>query len=113
MNSADWKEPIFDVVVCGMDGKFKTERLLPGEYSIIAESYAADKSEPGVIELGERAPAFVGRAAVTVLEAGPPPQVTIEIRPRSESKSSPNPPTSKNSDEQEKPAMPAESKPEN
>jgi beta-lactamase regulating signal transducer with metallopeptidase domain/protocatechuate 3,4-dioxygenase beta subunit/Leucine-rich repeat (LRR) protein len=84
--SSRWKEPIFDIVVCGPDGKFKTERLLPGEYSIIAEAFEAEKPEERR-STGIRLPAFVGRAAVTVPESGPPPQVKIEIKPRVENKS--------------------------
>jgi tetratricopeptide (TPR) repeat protein/protocatechuate 3,4-dioxygenase beta subunit len=72
---------IRDGLRCGLDGKFQTERLSPGKYAVIAEAYVAETPE----ERGatrERKPAFIGRAEVTVPEDGPPPQVTVELRPR-------------------------------
>ena len=36
---------LFDVRKCGLDGRFKTERLLPGKYAIIAEAYVPEKKE--------------------------------------------------------------------
>jgi hypothetical protein len=77
----EWKLTLFDVLSCGLDGKFQTERLPPGKYAVVAESYLAETPEES-ISTGVRLPAFVGRVEVTVPEDGPPPQVTVELRPR-------------------------------
>ncbi len=84
-HGASKKEPIFDIVVCGPDGKFETPRLMPGDYAIIAEAFEAEKPD-GRYHSGIRMPAFLGRVVVTVPEAGIPPKVTIAIKPRSEAK---------------------------
>jgi len=31
--------PTFDIMMCGLDGRFKTEQLLPGKYAIIVEAW--------------------------------------------------------------------------
>jgi beta-lactamase regulating signal transducer with metallopeptidase domain/Leucine-rich repeat (LRR) protein len=104
---ASMEEPIFDIVVCGPDGKFKTPRLMPGEYAIIAEAFEAEKPENRAMS-GIRAPTFLGRTVVTVPEAGPPPSVTIEIRRRDEAP--PASPPKKPEEEQKKPPAARESK---
>jgi beta-lactamase regulating signal transducer with metallopeptidase domain/Leucine-rich repeat (LRR) protein len=101
-SGASMEEPIFDIVVCGPDGKFKTPRLLPGEYAVIAEAFEAEKPENRAMS-GIRAPTFVGRTTVTVPEAGPPPTVTIEIRRRDEA-----PPAKPSEKTEEKPKPSAE-----
>lgn len=87
-SGASMEEPIFDIIVCGPDGKFKTPRLLPGEYAVIAEAFEAEKPENQSMS-GIRQPAFLGRTTVTVPESGPPPTVTIEIRRRDEAPPTP------------------------
>ena len=71
-------------VCCPRGGKFLTGMLEPGQYAIIAEAYPGPEGQRkmGVPKFGMPRPAFVGRAVVTVREAGPPPQVTIELRER-------------------------------
>ncbi len=77
----DWKLPVFDAFTCGPDGKFKTERLSPGQYALIAEAYLP---EPYSLyySTGRRRPSFVGRTVVTVPESGEPPKVTIKLQER-------------------------------
>ena len=64
---------VFDVLPCGLDGRFQTERLLPGKYAIIAEAYLAE-TPAGEYRNGLALPAFVGRTEVTVPEDGLPRQ---------------------------------------
>ena len=79
----DWDLTFYDALVCGADGKFKTERLLPGKYAILAEAYLPEKYG-GAFDTGVRLSDFVGRVVVTAPDGGPPPQATIELRPRGE-----------------------------
>jgi hypothetical protein len=72
----DAKLPVFDADICAVDGQFKTETLVPGEYLVVAEAYGPDTGR-----LGMRLPDFLGTAKVTVRAEGPPPQVRIEMRP--------------------------------
>jgi hypothetical protein len=72
--------PTFDATTCGKDGRFRTERLLPGSYTVVAEAYIpAPKGGP--FTTGIRLPDFLGVVKVTVPEQGPPPPVRIEMRP--------------------------------
>ena len=100
--SGDWLLPFFDAFTCGLDGKFKTERLLPGQYAIIVFSYP-----PMTFEQTRRSdfqlPAFVGRTVVTVHESGEPPQVTIELKPRNT-----KPPAKPSEDARTNPSKPIE-----
>jgi hypothetical protein len=73
----DW--PRCDSLICGMDGQFKTEQLLPGEYEIFAEAFVHETPE-GSQRMGIRGPSYVGRTTVTVHESGEPPEVTIELK---------------------------------
>jgi protocatechuate 3,4-dioxygenase beta subunit len=79
-----WQIGILDGLRCGPDGKFQTEPLEPGKYSVIAEAYLAPKPEDRT-DQSRRLPAFVGRAEVTVPEEGAAPQVTVELRLRAKS----------------------------
>jgi hypothetical protein len=82
---SDWagNRITYDALVCGADGKFRTERLLPGQYAIIAEAYRPEKYS-GTVSTDWPTPDFVGRAVVTVPDGGPPPPVKIELRPRTQ-----------------------------
>lgn len=77
----EWKLRTFDAATCKVDGRFKTARIPPGSYTVIANAY---KPEPqtGVVRTGWRLPDFIGTAKVTVPQAGPPPPVRIEMKPR-------------------------------
>ncbi len=72
----EWKLPMFDADICAVDGQFKTETVVPGEYTVVAEAYGPDTGR-----LGMRLPDFLGTAKVTVGQGGPPPQVRIEMKP--------------------------------
>jgi len=71
--------PVSDALVCDPDGKFKTERLLPGQYAIIAEAYLPTTLEQGFGTVFVQ-PTLFGRAVVTVPERGEPQPVTIELQ---------------------------------
>jgi hypothetical protein len=77
----DLKFPLFDVLECGLDGRFKTEQLLPGKYAIIVEAWLPEKPEE-MRSSGIRPSTFVGRAVVTVPESGQSLQATVELKPR-------------------------------
>jgi len=78
----DFELPLFDVLKCGLDGRFKTEQLLPGKYAIIVEAWLPEKPEGTLNRLGIQHSSFIGRAVVTVPESGQPLQVTVELKPR-------------------------------
>ena len=67
------KEVFFDAVVSDVDGRFKTERLLPGKYAIVAEAYSAEtkpddeglSEDPDKMQARVVPPGFVGRTVVT------------------------------------------------
>jgi hypothetical protein len=81
---------IYDALVCNADGKFKTERLLPGQYAVVAGAYLPEKYSDS-FRGGWRLPGIVGRTVVTVREDGPPPQVTIELETRDKPATTPTP----------------------
>jgi hypothetical protein len=81
--------PLFDILKCGLDGRFTTEQLLPGKYAIVVEAWLPEKPEE-MLSSGIRRSSFIGRAVVTVPESGPPLQVTVELKPRDDTPS-PNP----------------------
>jgi len=78
---SDMKLPLFDILMCGLDGRFKTEQLLPGKYAIVVETWLPEKPEE-MRSSGIRRSSFIGRTIVTVHESGPPLQVTVELKPR-------------------------------
>jgi hypothetical protein len=79
---SDVEFPLFDVLKCGLDGRFRTEQLLPGKYAIIVEAWLPEKPQGKLDRLGIRLSSFIGRAVVTVPESGQPLQVTVELKPR-------------------------------
>lgn len=75
----------FDVVAMEpgdkpLDGKFTTERILPGRYKIRAEVYIPEPQEQ-VFHTGIVPPAYAGEVFVTVPEQGQPDFVTIPLAP--------------------------------
>lgn len=77
----DWKLTTFDAATCGADGRFTTERLVPGDYTVVANAYLPEPKS-GPFTTGIRPPESVGVAKVTVPEKGLPPPVQIQMRPR-------------------------------
>jgi hypothetical protein len=73
--------PCFDALTFGTDGVFRTARLEPGTYTIVAHVYG-----PEPIEFrhrtGIRLPGYFGTAKVTVTAADPPPPIKIELQPK-------------------------------
>ncbi len=95
---SDFEFPLFDILKCGLDGRFKTEQLLPGKYAIVVEAWLPEKPEE-MGSSGIRRSSFIGSTVITVPEVGPPLPVTIELkpreklspsRPRNDEKTSPN-----------------------
>jgi hypothetical protein len=83
---SQWRLPVFDNVTCGLDGRFRTARISPGFYAVIAEAYETmPKQGPGmerVYRTGWELPKYVGVARVKVPESGKPVKVRIEMKPR-------------------------------
>jgi hypothetical protein len=76
----DRKLPTFDGLGLDGAGAFKTERIAPGEYRIVATAYRTETPEERS-RSGWRLPAWVGTATVTVPDAGDPPYVRVEMKP--------------------------------
>jgi hypothetical protein len=79
--------PLFDALMVGPDGKFTTERLLPGEYTLTAEAYRPEKpragGQGGVERLGGLPlPDFVGVVKVTVPKEGKAEAVVLKLEKR-------------------------------
>ena len=83
---SDLELPLFDILKCGLDGRFKTEQLLPGKYAIVVEAWLPEKPEE-MQGSGIRRSSFIGWTVVTVPESGPPLQVTVELKPREDTPS--------------------------
>jgi beta-lactamase regulating signal transducer with metallopeptidase domain len=77
----DLELPLFDVLKCGLDGRFRTEQLLPGKYAILVEAWLPEKPEE-MSSSGIRRSSFIGRAVATVPQSGPLLQVKVELKPR-------------------------------
>src|SRR5205823_5412293 len=77
----EWKLPFYDGQVCGADGAFKTEMLVPGTYTVVAQAYGKD---PYPHLSGLRLPDLLGTAKVTVPERGEAGAVVVELKPRAE-----------------------------
>jgi hypothetical protein len=77
-----WKSPVFDAVVTGPDGQFKTSRIPPGTYMVTASAW---KPEPPsmAFHTGIRGPDFIGKVKVVVPEDGEVKPVRIEVPPLS------------------------------
>jgi hypothetical protein len=75
-----------EAVTCNDTGGFKTPRLLPGTYTIVAEAYAPLTPEQRG-RTGWRVPDYRAFAVVTVPKDGPAPKVRIEMpKPKAEAK---------------------------
>jgi hypothetical protein len=77
----NWGLPIFTAAACGEDGSFRTERIAPGNYKIIAEGYLPEDLTKG-FNTGIRLPDFVGVSKVTVSETGKLGPVVIQMKAR-------------------------------
>jgi hypothetical protein len=73
--------PIFTAAACREDGTFRTERIAPGEYKIIAEGYLPEDFTKGFYT-GVRLPDFVGASKITVPEVGTRGAVVIQMKRR-------------------------------
>ena len=70
----------FDGMAAKADGTFSTERLAPGEYTIVVEAYA--KPDPNNQRFSRRdLPTLLGMAKVTVPKKGSPTPVTVTLKP--------------------------------
>lgn len=78
--TTDPLDPTFDEAVVGPDGTFKTDRLLPGEYTIRVSAYAKQGPNGGRLG-GIEGPALSGTAKVVVPAEGSPKPVTIQLKP--------------------------------
>ena len=78
---SDLESPLFDILKCGLDGRFSTEQLLPGKYAIVVEAWLPENPEE-MQRLGIRRSSFIGSTVVTVPESGPPLHVKVELKPR-------------------------------
>jgi len=74
----DWEPTLLDHISTGPDGKFKTSRIPPGRYTVVADAYAPDPSTLG--RSGFHQPTFVGSTRVTVPETGQPVRVRILMK---------------------------------
>jgi hypothetical protein len=81
-NIDEWKLTIFDFLTCDVTGRFKTARILPGSYTVIANAYKPEPQTGGFRSTGIRLPDFIGTTKVTVPKDGQPLYVRIEIKPR-------------------------------
>jgi hypothetical protein len=71
--------PKFDTVKMEPDGSFRTERILPGEYTIEVQAY--EPEPPGRrFNTGLRGPNLTGTIKVTVPAEGEPKPVTITLK---------------------------------
>ena len=79
--TADPLDPTFDETGVGPGGAFATDRLAPGEYTIVVSAYA--KPDPNAQRrfTGIERPALTGTAKVTVPKVGRPKPVTIAMKP--------------------------------
>ena len=72
--------PAFDQVAVGPDGAFATDRLAPGDYTVIVSAYT--KTDPNAPQFsGKERPTFTSTAKVTVPKEGAPKPVTITLKP--------------------------------
>ena len=77
-----WKSPVFDAVVTGPDGRFKTSRIAPGTYMVLVKAHRP--LPPGARRsTGLFFPQIVGKVKVVVPEDGEVKPVRIEVPPLS------------------------------
>ena len=72
--------PAFDQTGVGPDGAFATDRLAPGDYTIMVSAYAKQNLN-GPLFTGIERPALTGTAKITVPNEGAPKPVTITLKP--------------------------------
>ncbi|MBN2294292.1 MAG: DUF1549 domain-containing protein [Pirellulales bacterium] len=78
-NLGDWKLPTSDGLALEGNDSFKTERIEPGKYKVVAEAYRQETPEEMTYS-GVRLPKWIGTAIVNVPESGDPPNVRVEMR---------------------------------
>ncbi len=76
----------FDALAADPEGRFKTARIPPGEYTIVAQAWAPEKNEGGLERTGLRLPTLGGRAKVKISADAPPPELTIAMVSQREEK---------------------------
>jgi hypothetical protein len=80
-----WRLTVFDAVVTGPDGQFKTSRISPGTYMVAAYVYKpVEGLAPGCMTLPQ--PHVLGKVKVVVPESGEVKPIRIEIAPLSDKK---------------------------
>jgi hypothetical protein len=75
---SDLDVTLFDARLCAADGKFKTDPLAPGKYTIVVEGYLPLTPEQRV-QTGFIRPRYVGRAKLAVSEKGEPSPVEVRV----------------------------------
>jgi len=78
---SDFELPLYGILKCGLDGRFRTEQLLPGKYAIVVEAWLPENPRE-MASTGIRRSQFIGRAVITVPEGGQPVQATVDLKPR-------------------------------
>jgi hypothetical protein len=78
----EWKLTVFDKLVTGPDGQFKTSRISPGTYMVTAYAYKPEDPNQAM-DTGIRMPDLLGKVKVVVPETGQAPFVRIDIAHRS------------------------------
>ena len=73
----EWKILNFDAVVTDAEGHFKTSRIVPGTYMVIAEAYKPERPSAGW-STGIRLPELVGKAKVVVPESSEVKPIRLE-----------------------------------
>jgi hypothetical protein len=80
----EWKLTVFDLLVTGQDGHFKTSRISPGTYMVTAKAYKPvprSEDRSGITDLGGiRLPELLGKVKVVVPESGQAAPIRIEMR---------------------------------
>ncbi len=81
-NIDEWKLTTFDFLTCDVTGRFRSARIPPGFYTVIANAYKPESQTGGRMMSGYRLPDFIGTTKVKVPKDGQPPYVRIEMKPR-------------------------------
>ncbi len=77
--SNDPLKPKFDSVKMEANGTFRTDKLMPGEYTVSVQAYEPEPPQ-AQFRTGRRGPSLVGSIKVTVPAEGAPKPVTIVLK---------------------------------